>query len=47
MDYRDLLKKYMRHVELMEGYTFVSDLSQSDFTVDEIIELEKIDSETE
>lgn len=48
IDYRKLLSKYMSHVASEEGTTFVSALVHSyvtDFTPEEIAELQKIDKE--
>lgn len=49
MDYEELLKKYMRHVQDCEGITFVQQIgdymSEQEFTEQEKAVLEKLDDE--
>ena len=46
IDHEELLKKYIEHVVLCEGYSFISDIENYEgFTDEEIQHLEKIESE--
>lgn len=45
MDYKELLKKYMKHVVDEEGVTFVEWCFEPDFTLEEIKQLEAIENE--
>lgn len=47
MNYKELLKKYMKHVSIEEGTTFVINRSvkNTPFTKEELKELNRIDDE--
>lgn len=49
MDYRSLLKKYIQHVGMTEGTTFIDmaypNTDETGLTQEEIEELEKLDAE--
>lgn len=47
IDYRDLLRRYIRHVGECEGITFMPPRHESEivFTADEIAELRRLDDE--
>lgn len=45
LDTRELLKKYMKHVEDSEGTTFVCACGDSLFTDEEVADLKKIEDE--
>lgn len=48
-DYRDLLKRYMRHVEAVESTTFIGSLRQTSvglaFSEEDIAELQAVETE--
>ena len=47
MDYRELLKKYISHVDTYESCTFITPeyIENMGFTADEVAELQKLDAE--
>lgn len=45
MDYRELLIKYIKHIEEFEGINYIHDTSNVNFTQEELEELIRLEKE--